>query len=212
MTSGVYELKFANGHRYIGKSINIETRWKQHYDKFLKGTAARNMQDAYNRYGTPKGDILLECHPDHIDIMEAVYIARHNPELNSDRPADPFPGVDIDYYIKKTDYLTKSTYEHMVTMSEDWDTIRSLKSASTSLAEQIEELEELNDELLVVRDSETIRRDISGKLKLLTQSNKQAYIALNNANQLVETLKKDLEQKDLDLAHLREPWWKRWFS
>ena len=205
MTSGVYELKFSSGDRYIGKSIDIENRWRQHYDKFQKGTAAKAMQAAYNRYGCPTGSILLECHSDHIDIMEAVYIARHRPELNSDRPADPFPGVDIDYYINNTDYLSKSTLSHMVTMSEDWDTIKALRSSIVSLSQEIEELEELNDALLVKRSSEEINSSTGTRLKAVSKS----VDILNR--QLIEAKDEILKlQNQLDYYNL--PWWKRLFK
>ena len=46
MTSGIYLLNFKDQAFYIGQSQDIETRWKQHRDKFLKGKAAEKMQNA----------------------------------------------------------------------------------------------------------------------------------------------------------------------
>ena len=44
MASGIYKLTFKSGNFYIGKSNNIDRRWQEHFDKFKKGTAAKNMQ------------------------------------------------------------------------------------------------------------------------------------------------------------------------
>lgn len=191
MTSGIYELTFSNGDNYIGKSINIENRWKQHFDKFRKGTAARAMQDAFNRYGSPSTKILLTCHADHVDIMESCCIARLSPVLNSGRPCDPFQEKDINYFIHKTDYLSKSTYEHMVTMSNDWDTIEELKST-------VEELESLNDDLLVKRSEEEVTYAAGRRIKSL--------------NKTKDHLTKEIIRLEEELEFARLPWWKRWFK
>lgn len=204
MTSGVYELKFANGHRYIGKSIDIDNRWAQHMDKLRKGTAARNMQNAYNMYGAPQGDVLLECHPDHIDIMEAVYIARHNPELNSDRPKDPFPGVDIDWYINNTNFLKVSTLEHMITLAEDASRTKRLQGDISNLHKEIEELEDLNDQLLVKRTEEEINSAAEGRFKDL-------YIKLSNRKKQLTDAEIQIKQLLQDLNYAKHPWWKRIF-
>lgn len=201
MTSGVYELTFSNGDRYIGKSINIETRWKQHLDKFQKGTAARNMQQAYNTYGAPSGDILCKCHSDHIDILEACYIARHNPELNSDRPLDPFEGVSeavLNNLLRNTNIFDASTWQHIEVISD-------LTKAKESLTKEVKELEELNDQLLVKRTQEEINNIVGRKLnnahKELDRQKKQLTDAEIQINQLLEALK-----------YANRPWWQSIFS
>jgi hypothetical protein len=70
MASGIYQLTFSSGKFYIGKSLDLETRWKQHFNKFATGKAARPMQVEYERCGLPSTDVLFHCHQDHIDIME----------------------------------------------------------------------------------------------------------------------------------------------
>lgn len=74
MTSGIYKLTFPNGQYYIGKSNNIERRWKEHWTKFQKGTAAVNMQLAFDMSGYPKQEILYVVHPEHIDVIEPIAI------------------------------------------------------------------------------------------------------------------------------------------
>ena len=88
MASGIYQLEFATGERYIGKSVDIKARWKQHADKLQKGTAAKPMQDAFEKSGhdLPIGNILLECHPDLLDAYEGMCINLYTPELNTSIP------------------------------------------------------------------------------------------------------------------------------
>ena len=76
MTSGIYKLEFGDKHFYIGKSKDIERRWKEHDTKFEKGTAAKFMQEAFNCYGYPSREIMFEVHPEHLDVIEPILI--HN--------------------------------------------------------------------------------------------------------------------------------------
>lgn len=205
MTSGVYELKFTNGARYIGKSIDIHNRWKQHLDKMRKGTAATAMQQAYRMYGAPATDIMLECHSDHIDIMEAVFIARHNPELNSDRPGDPFIGVDIDWYVNNTDFLKLSTLQHMKALVLFHNKQKEAKEVICTFAEKLDELTAINKELLAVRSEETISKDISGKIKELRSQNL-------SKQQIVDTLISANAILTEQLEYNARPWWQKIFK
>ena len=200
MTSGVYELKFANGDRYIGKSIDIENRWKQHMDKFRKGTAARAMQNAFNTWGPPEGDILCRCHSDHIDILEACYIARHRPELNSDRPSDPFQGVDeavLNNLLQNTNIFQGSTWDHITVISN-------LIEERNELAEEVAELEELNDSLLRKRSKEEINAESASKLR-------DTKNVINLLNMELINAKDEIIKLNKSLAYEKLPWWKKLF-
>lgn len=74
MRSGIYSLQFSNGQFYIGKTNDFDRRWVEHFEKMRKGTAAKNMQQAYNNYGFPTTKVIFECHEDHTSLMEAFYI------------------------------------------------------------------------------------------------------------------------------------------
>jgi hypothetical protein len=86
--SGVYILKFKSGKYYIGKTNDFERRWKEHFDKFDKGTAALKMQMEYNRSGYPSTSIMITCHEDHIGLLEANLIHNNWSDniLNASRP------------------------------------------------------------------------------------------------------------------------------
>lgn len=204
MTSGVYQLTFSSGKTYIGKSVNIEERWKQHYDKMCKGTAAKAMQHEFTHYGEPSGKIVVTCHPDHIDILEACCIARMSPELNSDRPPDPFKGISIDTingYLKD-DMFDKSTLEHI-------ERINDLSSDVVQLEEEVAELTETNSLLEEERSIEEIQVDISNRLgKQLDEIGEleEAMEALEQSNYKLLN-----ENGRLRIAANRT-WWQRLFD
>lgn len=75
---GVYEiLNTANNKRYVGSSINIERRFKEHR-RALVGQYHENkhLQNAWNKYGSYSFvfNILEECKPDQRLIVEQEYI------------------------------------------------------------------------------------------------------------------------------------------
>jgi len=75
MTIGIYRLIFSNTDKcYIGQSINIEHRYKQHLNSFIVGNANSKMQEAYVLFGLPILDILCECSIDNLDKTETEAI------------------------------------------------------------------------------------------------------------------------------------------
>ncbi len=125
MTSGVYLLTFSDGNNYVGKSINIERRWKEHGEKMEKGIAAKNMQQAFKRCGHAHAQILLKCHPDHIDIMESYYICKLRPTLNS---ADTvaISHRDIQLFDVNKHMLEFSTSDHIQLIADQQDRLNKL--------------------------------------------------------------------------------------
>ena len=118
MTVGIYELIFENTNlKYIGKSINIENRWKQHAEAFRKGKAAALMQQEFNNYGFPDGSIIFECHEDHLDIGEETLIFREHPELNGTKGRDRLtvPPEKATYIrgVSMNDLFQLSTLDHI---------------------------------------------------------------------------------------------------
>lgn len=117
MTTGIYKLTFNSGRTYIGKSINIESRWRQHAEDMHNGKSSRALQQEYNRYGFPNSEIVFVCHEDHLDIYEETMIYRLRPELNGtagrDRlKAHPSWGAHLhDYDVDEI--FQMSTLEHV---------------------------------------------------------------------------------------------------
>ena len=88
MDSGIYQLTFQNGDTYIGKSLHLELRWKQHADKLSRGTAAKNMLRAYylSDHQYPTAEVLVYCHPNLLDEYENYWINYLKPTLNTQIP------------------------------------------------------------------------------------------------------------------------------
>lgn len=88
MDSGIYQLTFASGDTYVGKSLHLETRWRQHSDKLSRGTAAKNMMRAYylSDHEYPTATVLVYCHPNLLDEYENYWINYLKPTLNTQIP------------------------------------------------------------------------------------------------------------------------------
>ena len=62
MTIGIYRLVFKGTNKiYIGQSTNIERRLTQHLSTFKSRTHSKRLMCAYDLYGLPTLEIVLEC-------------------------------------------------------------------------------------------------------------------------------------------------------
>lgn len=188
MTSGVYRLTFSSGADYIGKSVDIEARMKQHATALKSGKAAGPMQAEYEKSGMPDATILFICHPDHIDLVEALCISRMDPKLNTTRPADPFPGVtDITDVLEQ---LSRSTLSHV---HEIFDLSRKYLNSQR----EIEELEEEVSNLKVIRTKREVDAEKDAEILQLREDLDQTRSNLHDALAL--------------LAYSNKPWWQKIF-
>lgn len=188
MNSGVYQLTFSNGSRYIGKSIDIPTRWKQHATAMENDRAAGPIQNAFNLYGYPTTEVLFKCHPDHIDLVEAVFIARNTPELNTTRPPDPFPFVDDMEEVFSL--MHESTHQHITTILEQEE--KFVKQAA-----KIKNLEAQIEDLKVTRSVKEVNIEKDRKIRDLRED-------VANMKLRVIEMQKLLVEKE-------KPWWKKLF-
>ena len=156
MTTGIYLLVFSSGKYYIGQSVDIDNRWKQHYDKLSKGTAAKPMQAEYNRHGLPTAKVLLECHRDHLDMMEGMFITSNlGPKmLNTTIPAE-YTEYEIKVATSDTDQLKLSIVE----------ILSKLRVAQNNVTSLEEEVDALRDDGIVLPDEVEDIRNNNGLLK-----------------------------------------------
>lgn len=188
MTSGVYQLTFGSGARYIGKSVDVMARMKQHGTAMKSGKAAGPVQTEFNKHGFPDAKLLYACHPDHIDLVEAMCISRLEPELNTTRPADPFPGVtDITDVLEQ---LSRSTLSHV---HEIFDLSRKYLNSQR----EIEELEEEVSNLKVIRTKREVDAEKDAQILQLREDLDQTRSNLHDALAL--------------LAYSNKPWWQKIF-
>lgn len=195
MPSGIYKLTFADNSFYIGKSISISNRWKQHFDKFIKGKAASNMQQAYDTHGAPNGEILFKCHKDHIDITEEMFIHRLKPPLNGTYPDDPFVGMSLYEIQEVAQLLSLSTIDHIKRIKSLEQTKKEALSIISKHNDELAELELTISDLQEIRSQEVLDNDTNGYIELLKTDN----FTLSQENQALR-------------AKLSAPWWKRWFN
>ena len=212
MTCGIYRLTFSSGNTYIGKSIDIENRWKQHYDKFRKGTAAKAMQHEYNNYGVPNTEIIYTCHEDHIDIVEESLIYRLKPTLNGTSGRDRLKHILHSEAINESgeleNLLTQSTMDHI-------GVILNCGKRLTSLANLLDDLSKEIKRLYIKRTEEEVAYDIMGKVKSSSaeaQGYKSRMLAAMNT---LETREEQLDSAQAKIAELKRyidlPWWKKVF-
>jgi hypothetical protein len=95
MTIGIYRLCFSGTDScYIGQSINIEQRYREHLRNFINKNHYPKMMDAYLKYGQPELDILCECNVEDLNALEneAIQIFDSvNNGFNTNSRADQMP-------------------------------------------------------------------------------------------------------------------------
>jgi group I intron endonuclease len=76
MTIGIYILFFNNDRSkvYVGLSKNIEKRFIQHKYALKYNYASKKLQEAYNKFGIPSMEILLECEANELEDSESSAI------------------------------------------------------------------------------------------------------------------------------------------
>jgi len=197
MASGIYKLTFPSGKFYIGKSVDIEARWKQHWDKFTKGRHTQLMQTEFNIYGDYNREVLAYIHEDHLDIMEETLIARLNPPLNGTKGKDRMSQVYDEQFDMIVSYFDKSTLEHIVGWHNSKNMIEELQGEIEDLTETIAMLE-------IKRTEEELAADVLNKVnaanKLLDSCR------ADNTKLMVENIK-----LRLSLDEANKPWYKKLF-
>lgn len=141
MASGIYRLTFSSGKYYIGKSLDLETRWKQHFNKFATGKAARPMQLEYDRCGLPQTEVIFDCHKDHIDILEELLIEQFK---GPDMLNTTYPDCDLTDHVailinKSRELLHASTFEHLEMIHSSQDRVSKAQQSQIEAEEALED-------------------------------------------------------------------------
>lgn len=156
MRSGIYSLVFAGSLHYIGQAQDFETRWVQHEDSFIKGLAAKKLQGAYNKFGSPTYEVIVECHKDYLDILETYYIHEHVRYMGNLNTSIPCKDTEVDY--EKLAAIANSTAILMIPMSQLIDilikhieqvTYYKARSAEAYAAEELKNGKDTNAELVI---------------------------------------------------------------
>lgn len=142
MASGIYRLTFSSGKYYIGKSLDLETRWKQHFNKFATGKAARPMQLEYDRCGLPQTEVIFDCHRDHIDILEELLIDQFKgPDMLNTTYPEVTRTDEVAILINNSrDLLHLSTFEHLELLHRVETRITEMRAEKESAENSLEQL------------------------------------------------------------------------
>lgn len=185
MTCGIYKLTFPSGKFYIGKSINMEKRWRQHYDSMVKGTHTKAMQTEFDLWGTYTEEVMFECHEDHIDIMEDTFINWRNPPLNSTSGRDRLIELeDLEQLPLLLPYFTMSTVQHVAELHNTKNKVIELIETLGNKESTIEERDEDYDALQVdLKESEVKVECLEAEVQKYSRANKQMeeYIVAKEA-------------------------------
>ena len=70
MITGIYALKFIGTNKvYIGQSIDIQKRFLAHIYTLSNNRGSAKLQEAYNTFGKPYVDIILECSKEELAVI-----------------------------------------------------------------------------------------------------------------------------------------------
>lgn len=79
MAIGIYALYWEKPDViYIGQSINIDLRFKQHLNSFKNNKASKKLMECYLEHGEPTLNILETCNIIMLDSLEDLYINEFN--------------------------------------------------------------------------------------------------------------------------------------
>lgn len=105
MKSGIYKItNNLNHHFYIGQSIHVQKRWKEHRRTFNENKMTTTvLQKAFHKYGFENFsfEIIEECEPDKLNEREIFYIATLKPEYNMNEGGTGNKGYVVTDEIKR---------------------------------------------------------------------------------------------------------------
>lgn len=199
--SGIYMLKWDNDTFYIGKSVNVRERILQHINSFYNSTAAIKLQGAYDVYGIPSVSLLLECHADNIDVMEAYFIGALKSDLMLNTVMMSNPLID------KNDVLIDKILDDycQLSLADLSERLNGLEVRNNLYSMEVSDLYEQVKDLSYKRSAEEIEADKYNLIDSLKYELKELSLDFKG----LETEKESLEQELKHLTNL--PWYKRLF-
>ena len=100
MVSGIYSiLNKIDGKIYIGQSIDVDIRWKQHITDLNKNIHFNSyLQNSWNKYGSDAFEfkLLMACKPRYLNRFERVQIKKFD-STNREKGYNLTDGGDSDY-------------------------------------------------------------------------------------------------------------------
>lgn len=115
LVTGIYKITCTgNNKSYIGSSVNITERWRQHLSHLRAGTHhSPYLQRSYNKYGEDSLEfkviaVLEESNEIILRTLEFIYIEQLHPEFNCTSPEERNCGLE---WRRKISETTRRLYE-----------------------------------------------------------------------------------------------------
>lgn len=111
MTVGIYKLAFKGTDKvYIGQSINIEKRFREHLNNMRKHKAYNKLQEAFDTFGPPSLEIYKVCTEKELDTTENECIKKYNSVINGFNTLEKAGNPDLKGYLSPNAKYTKEVY------------------------------------------------------------------------------------------------------
>lgn len=192
---GVYRLVFKDGSTYIGQSVDIEKRWEEHRIAFNTNKASIKLQSHFNKYGCPvKYEVIIECHKDHLYLLEGYYIWKEKPILNT---AIPFKNVSVE----AADLIEKNLATFKFSTLDILSIADELYSKVDVLTAKVVLFEQELQEALKVRSREEMEIEAVRQLNIYKEMYERD---IDSKNDTISDL-----SKELALASI--PWYRKLF-
>ena len=221
MTCGIYCItNQINGKQYVGQSVDIEERFKQH----IQNKSDSEIHKAIKEYGVHnfRFEPLVECSQKELDEQEVKFIrllGTYENGYNQTR-GNEHSVFNVEYNYKKYSELKKE-------VETKKDKIRSLKEENNKLKKTIDDLEDIISNLednqdslrtknmllskekqMIKKRNISLRKDKADLKKLCSPSSKKEWASLQNKirklNNKINLLKSEKKELHFENERLRK--------
>jgi group I intron endonuclease len=142
MSQGIYKItNLINDKTYIGQSVNIEKRWKEHIRTSLNKKRVREYQfplyRSFRKYGTDNFNFeILELVPNKKDLekKELYYYEMYKTEYNQEVPVKRIRGTKLDVFFQ----IDMETHEVVGKFNDMYEVKQKLKKNTTNIYKVLE--------------------------------------------------------------------------
>ena len=110
LTIGIYMItNKINNKKYIGQSIRIETRWREHRNSYLRNDKNTHLYNAMKKYGLENFDfiILEECKKEELNNREKYWIDFYQ-TTDRNKGYNATSGGDSNYFVREETKIKQS--------------------------------------------------------------------------------------------------------
>lgn len=110
MTIGIYMItNKINNKKYIGQSVRIEIRWREHKNSYLKNDTNSHLYNAMKKYGIENFDfnILEECEKKELNKKEKYWIDYYQ-TMDRSKGYNATSGGDSNYFVREETKIKQS--------------------------------------------------------------------------------------------------------